>query len=243
MILNIPHSSTGIPDSVDASRLPEEYFQELITVTDWHVRELFVQDSTVSFTGVMISDLSRLFCDVERLNPDPLEVLGRGHRYTKFLSGNPFNHTFTKEMCDEYYTQYHRNFSDLITQTLPYYNCYIVDCHTFNDGPLPYEKGHRYDFCLGINPGDRVPVSLIDKLINTIVFNGFTVGINEPYEGSFKPMGYMDSPFIKSVMIDVNKRIFMNDDMTMSSYFIRARNTIQELLTLIDEEEGNWNIC
>ena len=75
LIIHIPHASTHIPTRdgflVDGARIEKE----LLTLTDWHTDDLFVDAARDDHP--VAAGFSRIFCDVERFADDRLEVMAK----------------------------------------------------------------------------------------------------------------------------------------------------------------------
>jgi len=75
LIIHIPHASTHIPTRegflVDGARIEKE----LLTLTDWHTDDLFVD--AAGDDHPVAAGSSRIFCDVERFAYDRLEVMAK----------------------------------------------------------------------------------------------------------------------------------------------------------------------
>lgn len=71
LILNIPHSSTWIPDDFRKAFVinAQELRNELLVMTDWYTDELF--DHKIGNT--VIAPVSRLVCDTERFAHNEME--------------------------------------------------------------------------------------------------------------------------------------------------------------------------
>ena len=76
---------------------------------------------------------------------------------------------------------------------------------------------------------------LRDKIIETImdVFNGFKIAINEPYSNSISPILSFN---YQSVMIEVNKKLYMNEKtICLNSDSYKLHNLINKIYELILE--------
>ena len=91
-------------------------------------------------------------------------------------------------------------------------HCYILDCHSFHDDMkyTGYNVDEFPDVCLGFN--DVVPSDEIVWIKELFEKNGYTVEYNVPFAGSLVPLKYMGDDRVKSVMIELNRRIYYNDD-------------------------------
>ena len=87
--------------------------------------------------------------------------------------------------------------SELIPDSL------IIDCHSF-----PSDLAD-IDICIGYNDdASRPDQEMIDSVARLFDGAGFKVGLNNPYSNSITPKKPID---YKSLMIEVNKRCYMNE--------------------------------
>ncbi len=92
----------------------------------------------------------------------------------------------------------------------------IVDLHSYSDGYVKKTAlvygGSNPDICIGINDYDQMKgmIGMIQRLCNRY---GYTNSLNYPYWGSIVPTEYMDDGRVESVMLEINKRIYLNDDL------------------------------
>ncbi len=63
--------------------------------------------------------------------------------------------------------------------------------------------------------------------------NGYKVGINEPYSNSETP----DCPFAyKSMMLEVNKKVYMEDGSLLLKYNMSYRKSFRDIATTLMSE-------
>lgn len=80
----------------------------------------------------------------------------------------------------------------------------LIDCHSF-----PQELSD-VDVCIGFNEDWSKPEQeTINMIASMFIDTGYRVGINEPYSNSLSPACAF--PY-HSIMIEVNKRIYMNSE-------------------------------
>ncbi len=89
MIIHIPHAKTKIPKP---AKYLTDITKEIVRVTDWYVEDLFEYTPASS---TIVFPYSRVYCDVERFEDDPLNNIGNGIFYTHNLA-------LGKRMCDKY---------------------------------------------------------------------------------------------------------------------------------------------
>ena len=57
---------------------------------------------------------------------------------------------------------------------------------------------------------------IVLRLITLIVVRGYSVKINYPYSGAIISNRY---PFVKSIMIEINKRVYLKDKKTFDNFY------------------------
>ena len=194
MILHIPHSSINL-FGISSLHLLES----VDLMTDWYADELFYHDTSYD----IVFDHSRLVVDVERFVNDDLEKHGKGFIYKTDVFDSPINRQGVSER--ELYDKHHLYLSSIVTQYLNLFPITaIVDCHTFNDTPLPWEvAGDRPDICLGTD-NLHTPPALVDLLVDHFESSGLSVSINDPYSGTLIPKWFEGRDDVISIMIEVN---------------------------------------
>lgn len=226
MILHIPHSSVYTGNSVSSQFLQES----MNLMTDWYADELFVYEGSDAF----IFDHSRLVVDVERFKDDPLDGYGKGYIYKTDVFDAPISRDNTD--AEWMYDHHHRVFSSLVSQHLTYFPfVFIVDCHTFNDQPLPWEKKEeRPDICIGVDDF-HTPAEVVDMLVKYFESFSLSVKINDPYSGTIVPVGFVGMGDTFSIMIEVNKRLYLDDKYQKNEVFDKVRDIITGGLKIIDD--------
>lgn len=243
VILHIPHSSMFIPDKYrdSISLNDEELNGELIKLTDSFVDQLF---DSIHFPNKIIFPISRLVCDVERFRDNDQEEMykcGMGVIYTKTSDGKVFkkiDEQHVKEILNEYYDKHHKEFGIRVDEALNKYNsCLIIDAHSFPNLPLPHENNKevpRPDFCLGVDEY-HTPSEIVALVKDKVEKEGYTVKINNPYRGTILPLKhYGKNDKVKSIMIEVNKSIYMNENNEIDKEkFIKVKAIIEEIMLLV----------
>jgi N-formylglutamate amidohydrolase len=230
MILNIPHSGTNTLDR-NIKRF------DILRGTDWFTDELFWHYNTES----IVQKYSRFIVDCERL-PDSIEPLlkdGYGICYTKDFNGNDIDVPNKEEMI-KIYNDHHKELNFKVRRILPYIPVvFVVDCHSFG-----YEQNKAdIDFCIGFN-ADFNNFELLKRIKNLLVSKGYKVGVNDPYSNAIVPSEYYGNEDVKSIMIEVNKRLYLKnqntEDFEKSEDFEKTQKVITELLELISKEEVSY---
>lgn len=165
---------------------------------------------------------SRFFCDVERLENDPLESIGQGIVYTDFgKCHRKIGEVESKRLHEEFY----RAFIDRLRCNLQP-SAFLLDCHSF-----PSDLSD-VDVCIGYNedwsrPGDEIlfqTKAIFESL-------GFKTGLNHPYSNSMSPLMPFAYP---SMMIELNKKIYMCEtgelDSTGTSVVVSALKRVYGMI-------------
>lgn len=229
MILHIPHTSTRMIDSVQV----ENAQKNLNLLTDWYADELFEYPGEKAHQVVF--DYSRLVVDVERFKVDEMESVGKGFAYRTDIDDNPIIRDIDE--CEHIYDEYHRDFTNLVNQYLSLVSpVVIVDCHTFNSDPLPWEDVNlpRPDICIGVNV-NNIDLRLVKDVYRYFFNHGLSVSINVPYSGSIVPSHFIDDEDVVSIMIEVNKSLYLNNEYGKSDSFEKCKDIIRGALDIIYE--------
>jgi len=215
-VLHIPHSSTNIPDESFYVLDKENFNNEIQKLTDWETDKIFDIENTTK----IITDFSRLFCDVERFydESEPMFFHGRGFFYTHTDCGKELRKIdieYKNMVLNNFYKKHHNIFNNEVDNKLnDFGNVLIIDCHSFPNIPLNTDSikdTNRPDFCIGI---DRfhTPKILIDYLVNILKSYGFSVEINNPYKGTIIPIKHYNNSNVHSIMIEINRKLYMDND-------------------------------
>jgi len=236
MILHIPHSSTKLPKDFHLfeSVSLEKEFQRM---TDWYTDELFrCRDAKR-----VVFPYSRLYCDVERFRDDEDEYMvkkGMGVCYTQSSYGKPLRvvDKIEKEfILSTYYDEHHQELSKQVENELQKRGeALIVDCHSFSNEVLPHEESSiRPDICIGTD-AFHTPMALLSDLYNYFIKSGYSVAINKPFSGTIVPLKYYGKDQrVKSIMIEINRKLYLDDTFQKSENFEDIQTLIYGLLTKI----------
>lgn len=225
IILNIPHASIaglGYAKWDDKVGL----IQEVRKWTDWYTDLIFVPDDRPGVKSIT-ADYSRFVVDVERLEGDPLDDIGQGIVYTQF---NRIKRALNEEErlgMMAYYYSYIKQLKGLLNE-----HSLLIDCHSF-----PSDMSEA-DICIGVNDDWSRPTDFVIELVSEVFKQaGFRVNINQPYSNAMAPQ--MDFEY-DAIMIELNKRIYMNEqtlELMESSNKIRTSlDILYELLLKYWEE-------
>jgi N-formylglutamate amidohydrolase len=204
IIVHVPHSSDVIPseDGYLMDTRPERNI-----VTDWYTDDLIVGDQSVIFP------LSRVYCDVERFENDPLESAGQGVYYTRTLGGGALRErndgTAGKVMA--LYRAHHHSLVTAIEQAILLSPVCLVDAHSYSD----YQAGFtgfpdRPDICIGTDR-DHTPAALVKSLVTLFTDAGYSVALDRPYAGTMIPHAFRGNPNFSALMLEINKRLYLTD--------------------------------
>lgn len=216
IILNIPHANSVFPSVSEKEKWEDKELLEAAIKdwTDWFTNEVFIpRDELREYITPVIFPYSRFFMDMERLVDDPLISIGQGITYTNF-NGNK------RDVCQrDYMPIYYEHigkFQDLLKE-----NCLLIDCHSFPNSHADV------DICIGYNDDESYSEEIVSIIEKFFIGSGYTVARNTPYSNSLtpcKPINY------KSVMIELNKRIYMNEDtITPNENYTKLKEQINEL--------------
>ena len=215
VILNIPHSSTVIPEwalkDITISKSDLDLLVDFMTDKD--VDKLW---GFVLAENKQVATISRLVVDTERYRNDADEKMalkGMGLYYTHTPYGDKFrNRTESSYLkCLEIYDRYHSLLEEKVDNYVEEYGkCLILDCHSFHDkmAYTGYGTALFPDVCIGVNGAIGPEAQFI---IDTFKSAGYTVKVNEPFSGSLMPLKYLNDNRVNSVMIELNRRIYEGD--------------------------------
>ena len=216
IIVHIPHASIEVPKLFKERLLidEDEFKKENIFEADYLIDTFKPKDFIV-----LSSNYSRMFCDVERFKEnEEMEKYSMGLQYQKDTNGKRFIRIdkVLKEYCYKYYDNHHYLLNKLSTDCLKKYgSCIILDLHSFSDEYVYklFGKSNCPDICIGVNQEyDNNLLTFVDDLFKR---NGYSTNINYPYSGTMIPSKYLNkkNTGIKSIMIEVNKRVYLKDDL------------------------------
>ena len=238
ILINVPHSSIFIPNEEMMYFTCPDIQNELAVMTDHFCDDLFdVNAEMIRFP------VSRLVCDPERFRNDADEMMakvGMGAVYALCSDGKKL-----KDIDDEhrewilnnYYDSYHRLLEEKVgTRLVEFGKCLIIDGHSFYDKPLPYEPdqdSERPDICIGTDDY-HTPGKLSDTVGWFFKRKGYSVGYNRPYAGSIVPLKYYQKDKrVSSVMIEINRRLYIDHDIKKTDGYMRIKTDISRLAEVL----------
>ena len=238
IILHIPHSSTYLPQTFKVSE-GVCLKNELERMTDWFTDELFDFEEAIK----LIFPYSRLYCDVERFRKDrdePMARKGMGVCYTNTSYGTKLREVSSREKIfikSNIYDTHHEKLEGFVNEELTKQrSSLIVDCHSFHSSPLPHEDSmNRPDICLGTDDF-HTPNELTEYVKKYFEKHGLSVTINEPFSGTMVPLKfYHRDKRVKSIMIEINRDLYLNHKFEKNDRFGQIKEHISELLNLISK--------
>ena len=212
IVLFIPHSS----DNLDRTQWSGNIDKAVERWTDWYTDKLFRSDDDRVMS--VIFPYSRFYCDAERLIDDPMEKIGQGIAY-RFIEG--CERVLTDAQIAEIYSKYDSIHASLEDVAKP--GSLIIDCHSF-----PADLNDEIDICIGFNEDATKPHDDVLNLVTEhFAIAGLKVGINTPYSNSMRV-----EKDIPTLMIEVNKRVYLQDDgKTPNTDFAKINSLIGCLYT------------
>ena len=246
VLLHIPHASAVIPAKerklfcVCDAALEDE----LLKMTDRYTDILFG-----GACDAVVFPVSRLVCDPERFRSDanePMARVGMGAVYSHSYTGQRLRTLTDRErerILRQYYDLHHEALTKAVERKLRKDGSgLIVDCHSFSPYPLPHEPDldpARPDFCIGTD-SFHTPAALTNLVCRFLSARGHSVAINAPFAGTIVPLSfYQKDPRVWSIMIEVNRGLYMDDQGLPRRSFSYVRDVIQSLLLYLQQENMN----
>ena len=238
VLFHIPHSSLKIPKMFWSICIVDKMHinNSNILLSDYLTNELIPNNA-----HKIIFNYSRIFCDVEKFKDDSKEVMskkGMGVIYTKDCDNTITcpNKKYKNNVIKSYYDNHHNKLNKRVTEVLKrQHNCIIVDLHSYSDEMVKnlLNKDNNPDICIGIDK-NYTDQKLIDLTINHFKEYNYTVNINTPYEGTMIPNKYFNkkSNHLNSIMIEINKRIYLNNTNDFIKFQECLRKYYEKLETL-----------
>ena len=165
---------------------------------------------------VIASDVTRLWCDVERWPDDREEMnrVGMGVVYTRNADmqplypegGEPDEREIGRRMA-ALYQPYHKTLTMAARLKLDTFrNPVLLDVHTYCRTPLPYElhaNEPRPTVIIGHN-GDTAGLRLATLIAGTLNKNGIDFAVNTVFKGAITPNRVTD-PRLACVMVETRR--------------------------------------
>ena len=221
IIVHIPHSSLKITDDfIKRLNVTKEYFDRINIFESDYLIDYFKPDNL----STIIFPYSRLLCDVERFRNDEDEVMARLYNrgvVYELDSNNKecinIDSDYKEFVLKEYYDKHHGLFEEMVKDKLHRYDeCLIIDLHSFSNDYVNKigvdKKGCYPDICIGYNSYRQIEPSA-DQIKSLCCKYEYTYMFNYPYSGSIVPLNYLNNDNVISIMIEVNKRIYLNESL------------------------------
>jgi len=203
IVVNIPHSSVnGIFDNKIGQWVYNSYFVNdcVKKWTDWFTDFLFLGLSREENVETIVFPYSRFVCDAERLKNDPLEKNGNGIIYTEF---DGYKRGSLSDSEKDKIIRIWEKHQEKLSNAIENENTILVDCHSF-----PSEL-YDCDICIGHNEDWSYDKKIVDGVAKIFKERGYKVELNKPFTNSITPFKTFH---YRSIMIEVNKRIYMNEN-------------------------------
>ena len=224
LLVHIPHSSRKVPSHYRSQFLLSDSAldRELLAMTDLYTDELFSDHAVKNGGSAFVNSLSRLVFDPERFEDDAREIMskkGMGAVYTSTsdlgsLRALDFPASDREAILRDLFRPYAEALSNEVSSQLDRFDrCLIVDAHSFPSTPLLYEDStlDRPDLCIGYDDF-HASETLIIALERIALEQGWSVGRNTPFAGSYVPLAhYRTDPRVVSVMLEINRRRYMDE--------------------------------
>ena len=203
IILNIPHSSINgvFDDNIGGWEKNPFFINDCVhELTDWYTDFLFKTQNPM--VKSVVFPYSRFVCDVERLENDEMESQGQGIIYTHYkgYERGEVNEKLLFELREKHHNELVKDIKE---------NDVIIDCHSFTS------KLHNCDICIGFNNDFSYDKDIVDIIINEFTKSSYSVAVNEPFSNSITPKTDVN---YKSIMIEVNKKVYMNETTLKLNY-------------------------
>lgn len=238
IVVNVPHSSTFIPEEERRYFATEKLDHELLVMTDHYCDDLYdTGHEMIRFP------VSRLVCDFERFRDDEMEIMSKKGMGACYVSCSDLgilrkiSPIHKEQILKKYYDTYHRALELAVEERLGQYGyCFIIDGHSFPESPLPYENDQsliRPDICIGTDDY-HTPGEISDRICRMFEEMGFSVAVNSPFAGALVPMRYYQKDRrVMSVMIEINRRLYMNRQGEITAGYRRIKEAVNRVVAEI----------
>jgi N-formylglutamate deformylase len=145
---------------------------------------------------------------------------GMGAIYTRTSTGEVLraqpNTADRQALLDRWYWPHHVMLDRMVNDVTARSGvCLIVDCHSFPSVALPYEldqTSDRADICIGTDLF-HTPSAVRDSIVAAAQVEGYSTIVDAPFSGALVPhASYRKDRRVLSVMIEVNRRLYMDED-------------------------------
>lgn len=218
VVVSIPHTGTGMPDSV-AARFASARMRNL-PMTDWHLHKLYDFLPELGIATIH-AEFSRLVIDLNRA-PDSSQLYpGR------FETGLVPTETFDGErifseppaaqtieaLRQQYHEPYHDRLSGLLRDKVAKFGrVVLVDAHSVASRANRVHGALADDIYLGDRDGSTCEPWLTGLMVESFTVAGLKVSQNNPYKGGFITSHYGQLPDVDAVQIEMCQRLYMDED-------------------------------
>lgn len=132
-----------------------------------------------------------------------------------------------------FYWKHHERLSELVKTHLEANNsCLILDCHSFPEKVLNRaldKSSFRPDFNIGTDEF-HTPKELVEYAVKFFEVLSYSVLVDKPYSESMVPQFYYKKDKrVKSIMLEVNRKLYLDVDKKSDSYE-NTKKTVQSFL-------------
>ena len=137
---------------------------------------------------------------------------------------------------DQFHAPYHRKIQELLNETHARFGrVYHINCHSMRSvaGQQSEDGGKaRADFVLGDRDGTTCDPAFTELVRAVLAGMGYDVKVNDPYKGVELVRAYSDPKKGRhSLQIEINKRLYMNEDtLEKSAGFGALQKNLSKLL-------------
>ncbi len=230
ILFHIPHSSLVIPNMFWSICIKDINY---IKKTNLFLSDYLTDKLVPNYCTKLIFKYSRIFCDVEKFKDDSKEIMakkGMGVIYTKDCENTITipNKKYKNIIIKSYYNKHHNKLDKICKNILNKYGkCIIIDLHSYSDEMVErlFNCNNNPDICLGVD-SFYTDQNLINMTIKHFKKYGYSVEINKPYTGTIIPNKYINKKDnrLKSIMLEINKRIYLNN----KDDFSKLKNCIND---------------
>lgn len=224
MLLHVPHWSNKIPNAKNMGYLVNK--TELNDIK-YFFADLYTDDLYGGGKKIK-AKYSRVFVDVERFkdnSKESMSKLGMGMLYTHTHKGKKFCEPtpLHQKLAEKAYDKHHAKLDRLVDKEIKKYGkCLIVDCHSYSTELATSIFGENAicpDICIGYED-DFYDARIVETTKTFFENCGYSTMLNKPYSGSLVPnKAYAQkNPNVKSIMLEINKRTYLNGNKKSQNY-------------------------
>lgn len=217
ILLHLPHCKSNLPKEFFENSFEdsiEKIKQFNLKITDLYTDELFSCERYPHISP----KYSRIYCDVEKYlddNIEPMAKYGMGAIYTHNINGKEFfvpTPQYKQEVIENYYLPYHKKLTTIANFLSKKKQTILIDCHSFSEDIIMDErlKSDTPDICIGFNPQDKKSIIVAGILKRYFNYLHYSTKFNYPYNGSMIPSNLKNQKNFASVMIEINKKIYLS---------------------------------